>query len=259
MKARTELIICSISSTSASMPSRSRSGTSSSAEAQPRQRRAQIVADGADHRGAVIDKTSQPALHAVEGAGGAADFGGTFQRQHRGGGIASQLFGGIGKAGDGTHQTAGEEQPDRRHQAGGQEEPEQQAALPAVGEGFGLRLHHRPLPVRQPQGGDEIAFHERRLNQTEQALLRGRDQNGRCRRLSNGRRFGFLAGFFCGRDGWRGRGDGLCLGDTIGRLHHRAGDPPLTLARLARQLRKRNGELAWGNRFGDDDVGRDQA
>jgi hypothetical protein len=46
------------------------------AETQARERRAQIVADRAHHRGAIIHKGAQAVAHLVEGIGRAADLGG---------------------------------------------------------------------------------------------------------------------------------------------------------------------------------------
>ncbi len=66
-------IIASIWSMSAAILVRGSSGDVLDAEAQAGQRRAQVVGDGADHGGAVLDVAAQPLLHVVEGAAGDAD------------------------------------------------------------------------------------------------------------------------------------------------------------------------------------------
>jgi hypothetical protein len=121
-------------------------------EAQAGQGRAQVVRDGADHRRAVGDVAAQPALHGVEGPGGAADLGGPVGDNDRRGGVAAQLLGGGGEAGQGRGQAAGEDPAQRGHHGQGQGEPHQHPALPAVGEGLGLGPQGHPL-VRDRRAG----------------------------------------------------------------------------------------------------------
>ena len=71
------------------------------AEFQARQHGAQVVADGGQHYGAVIDETAQALLHQIEGARRVAQFAGSLFGQSRRADIKTDPFRGIGKIAQG--------------------------------------------------------------------------------------------------------------------------------------------------------------
>jgi hypothetical protein len=99
-KAMVAAIIASIWSMSDWTAWRGRRPACLDAEAQAGEGRAQVVGDGPDHRGAILDIAAQALLHHVEGVGGGDHLGRALQFQRRGARVAAQALGGAGEGGD---------------------------------------------------------------------------------------------------------------------------------------------------------------
>ena len=67
------------------------------AQPHPGDRRPQIVADGGQHLGAVVDQSGDPLPHPVERLGHRANFFGAAFGQRRGGAVQAETFGGLGE------------------------------------------------------------------------------------------------------------------------------------------------------------------
>ena len=80
--------------------------------------------DAGEHFGALLEEAGDAFLHAVEGDGGAAHFGGAFGFDGADITAEAEGFGGFGEFADGAHLVAHEERGEAEHQQGGADQPQ---------------------------------------------------------------------------------------------------------------------------------------
>ena len=117
--------------------------------------RAQVMGDGADHRGAFGHGLGDARLHLGERFGGLAQFGRAFGRHGRGGIVGADALGGIGEAPDGGGQLPGKQIGERQGDKHRQHERHDELTLIAGDQRARRGFDDRPATVVAAHGGKD--------------------------------------------------------------------------------------------------------